>query len=60
MYLRTAAIICGVIAYFFILASIMTGMRIIKIKVKWHNFFGKLTFVFATLHIILILMFYYL
>ena len=40
----------GIITYALILFGVLTGTRVIKIKLKWHKRTGIVIFVVATLH----------
>ncbi len=51
----------GVITYAFILLAVLTGLRIIKVNIKWHRLIALLGIIGATIHglVVLYLTYYY-
>lgn len=50
----------GIITYILLLMTILTGIRVIKMKVKYHKLFGFLALIAATAHASIIIYLNYL
>lgn len=45
----------GIITYVFVLLAVLTGLRIIKVNLKWHRLIALIGIIIATLHAALVL-----
>jgi uncharacterized membrane protein YozB (DUF420 family) len=51
----------GIITYIFVLLAVLTGLRIIKLNIKWHRLIALLGIIGTTIHglIVLYLTYFY-
>jgi len=45
----------GIITYILILLAVLTGLRIIKVNIKWHRLIALLGIIGATIHGLIVL-----
>ena len=55
MFLYNLVVPLGIITYALILFGVLTGTRVIKVKLKWHKRTGITIFIAATLHALLVI-----
>jgi hypothetical protein len=49
----------GIFSYSFMLLAVLTGTRVIKVKVKHHKLFAMISIAGASIHLVIVLYLYY-
>ncbi len=59
VFLNYLFIIAGVVTGLLFLLSFLSGLKIIKLKYKWHKRIGIMGFIMMCLHVVSIIIIYY-